>query len=50
MFYILMYLFAGLFLLWMILLSLGLRRIWLNIVLFSLEATIAYTIIGSLVP
>jgi cytochrome c2 len=50
MFYILMYLFAGLFLLWMILLSLGVRRIWLNVVIFSLEATIAYTIIGSLVP
>jgi cytochrome c2 len=50
MFYILMYLFAGLFLLWMILLSLGVRRMWLNVVIFSLEATIAYTIIGSLVP
>ncbi len=50
MFYILMYLFAGLFLLWMILLSFGVRRIWLNVVLFALEATIAYTIIGSLVP
>jgi cytochrome c2 len=50
MFYILMYLFAGLFLLWMILLSLGVRRMWLNVVVFSLEATIAYTIIGSLVP
>jgi cytochrome c2 len=46
----LMYLFAGLFLLWMILLSLGVRRMWLNVVIFSLEATIAYTIIGSLVP
>jgi len=50
MFYTLMYLFAGLFLLWMILLSLGVRRTWLNVVIFSLEATIAYTIIGSLVP
>jgi mono/diheme cytochrome c family protein len=50
MFYILMYLFAGLFLLWMILLSLGVRPTWLNVVIFSLEATIAYTIIGSLVP
>src|SRR5919109_3711056 len=50
MFYILMYCFAGLFLLWMILLSLGVRRMWLNVVIFSLEATIAYTIIGSLVP
>jgi mono/diheme cytochrome c family protein len=50
MFYTLMYLFAGLFLLWMILLSLGVRRMWLNVVIFSLEATIAYTIIGSLVP
>src|SRR5919108_2872704 len=50
MFYILMYLFAGLFLLWMILLSLGVRRMWLNVVLFSVEATIVYTIIGSLVP
>jgi cytochrome c2 len=50
MFYILLYTFAGLFLLWMILLSLGVRRMWLNVVLFGLEATIAYTIIGNLVP
>jgi mono/diheme cytochrome c family protein len=50
MFSILLYSFAGLFLLWMILLSLGVRRIWLNVVLFSLEATLAYTIIGNLVP
>jgi mono/diheme cytochrome c family protein len=50
MFAILLYTFAGLFLLWMILLSLGVRRIWLNVVLFSLEATLAYTIIGNLVP
>jgi mono/diheme cytochrome c family protein len=50
MFSILLYVFAGLFLLWMILLSLGVRRIWLNVVLFSLEATLAYTIIGNLVP
>src|SRR5919108_3514964 len=50
MFYTLMYLFAGLFLLWMILLSLGVRRMWLNVVIFTLEATIAYAIIGSLVP
>jgi mono/diheme cytochrome c family protein len=50
MFAILLYIFAGLFLLWMILLSLGVRRIWLNVVIFSLEATIAYTIIGNLVP
>jgi mono/diheme cytochrome c family protein len=50
MFSILLYAFAGLFLLWMILLSLGVRRMWLNVVLFSLEATIAYTIIGNLVP
>jgi mono/diheme cytochrome c family protein len=50
MFTILLYIFAGLFLLWMILLSLGVRRIWLNVVIFSLEATIAYTIIGNLVP
>lgn len=47
---ILLYAFAGLFLLWMILLSLGARRIWLNVVFFSLEATLAYTIVGSLVP
>ena len=47
---ILLYAFAGLFLLWMILLSLGVRRIWLNVVFFSLEATLAYTIVGSLVP
>jgi cytochrome c2 len=50
MFSILLYSFAGLFLLWMILLSLGVRRMWLNVVLFALEATIAYTIIGNLVP
>ena len=50
MFSILLYSFAGLFLLWMILLSLGVRRIWLNVVLFSLEATLAYTIVGNLVP
>jgi mono/diheme cytochrome c family protein len=49
-FSILLYSFAGLFLLWMILLSLGVRRLWLNVVLFALEATIAYTIIGNLVP
>jgi mono/diheme cytochrome c family protein len=46
----LLYAFAGLFLLWMMLLSLGVRRMWLNVVLFSLEATIAYTIVGNLVP
>ncbi len=50
MFSILLYTFAGLFLLWMILLSLGVRRIWLNVMLFSLEATLAYTIVGNLVP
>ncbi len=50
MFSILLYSFAGLFLLWMILLSLGVRRMWLNVVFFSLEATIAYTIVGNLVP
>jgi mono/diheme cytochrome c family protein len=50
MFTILLYLFAGLFLLWMILLSLGVRRMWLNVVLFSLEATLVYTLIGNLVP
>jgi mono/diheme cytochrome c family protein len=47
---ILVYAFAGLFLLWMILLSLGVRRIWLNVVFFSLEATLVYTVIGNLVP
>ena len=41
---------AGLFLLWMILLSLGVRRMWINVVLFALEATLVYTIIGNLVP
>jgi mono/diheme cytochrome c family protein len=50
MFLILLYAFAGLFLLWMILLSLGVRRIWVNVVLFALEATLVYTIIGNLVP
>jgi mono/diheme cytochrome c family protein len=50
MFNILLYLFAGLFLLWMILLSLGVRRMWLNVALFSLQATIAYSIVGNLVP
>src|SRR6266540_6045364 len=47
---ILLYAFAGLFLLWMILLSLGVRRIWVNVVLFALETTLVYTIIGNLVP
>ena len=47
---ILLYALAGLFLLWMILLSLGVRRMWLNVVFFCLEATIAYTIVGNLVP
>ena len=28
----------------------GVRRIWLNVVLFTLEATLAYTIVGNLVP
>jgi mono/diheme cytochrome c family protein len=50
MFSILLYAFAGLFLLWMILLSLGVRRMWVNVVIFALEATLAYTIIGNLVP
>ena len=50
MFHMLLYAFAGLFLLWMILLSLGVRHRWLNVALFSLEATIAYSIIGNLVP
>jgi mono/diheme cytochrome c family protein len=50
MFSILLYSFAGLFLLWMILLSLGVRRMWLNVTLFALEATLVYTIIGALVP
>jgi len=50
MFSILLYTFAGLFLLWMILLSLGVRRMWLNVMFFSLEATLAYTIVGNLVP
>jgi mono/diheme cytochrome c family protein len=50
MFNILLSLFAGLFLLWMILLSLGVRRTWLNAALFSLQATLAYSIVGNLVP
>jgi hypothetical protein len=50
MFSILLYAFAGLFLLWMILLSLGVRRMWVNVVFFALEATLVYTIIGNLVP
>src|SRR5262245_31467070 len=50
MFSILLYIFAGLFLLWMILLSLGVRRTWLNVALFSLQATLAYSIVGNLVP
>jgi mono/diheme cytochrome c family protein len=50
MFAILLYSFAGLLLLWMILLSLGVRRIWLNVMLFALEATLVYTIVGALVP
>jgi mono/diheme cytochrome c family protein len=50
MFSILLYLFSGLFLLWMILLSFGVRRRLLNVMLFSLEATIAYSIIGNMIP
>jgi mono/diheme cytochrome c family protein len=50
MFHILLYLFSGLFLLWMILLSFGVRRRWLNVMIFSLEATIAYSIIGNMIP
>src|SRR5919109_4353595 len=50
MFHILLYLFSGLFLLWMILLSFGVRRRWLNVMVFSLEATIAYSIIGNMIP
>jgi len=50
MFSILLYLLSGLFLLWMILLALGVRRRWLNVVFFSLEATIGYTIIGNMIP
>lgn len=50
MLYILIYAFGGLLLLWMVLLSLGVRRLWLSVVFFGLEATIAYTIIGNLVP
>jgi mono/diheme cytochrome c family protein len=47
---VLLYIFGGLLLLWMVLLSLGVRRIWVNVVLFGLEATLAYTIVGNLVP
>lgn len=50
MLYYLVYIFGGLLLLWMVLLSLGVRRMWLNVVFFGLEATLAYTIIGNLVP
>jgi len=50
MFYTLVYLFGGLLLLWMVLLSLGVQRRWLNVVIFSLEATIAYAIIGNMIP
>ena len=50
MFYTLLYLLGGLFVLWMFLLSLGVRRRWVNVVFFSLEATIAYTVIGNMIP
>lgn len=50
MFYTLLYLLGGLFVLWMFLLSLGVRRRWINVVFFSLEATIAYTVIGNMIP
>lgn len=50
MLYYLVYAFGGLLLLWMVLLSLGVRRMWLSVMFFGLEATIAYTIIGNLVP
>ena len=50
MFYTLVYLFGGLLLLWMVLLSLGVQRRWLNVGIFSLEATIAYAMIGNMIP
>jgi mono/diheme cytochrome c family protein len=50
MLYILLYLFSSLFLLWMILLSFDVRRHWLNVMLFSLAATIAYSILGNMIP
>lgn len=50
MFYSLLYLLGGLFVLWMLLLSLGVRSRWLNVVFFTLEATIAYTVIGNMIP
>lgn len=50
MLYYLVYIFGGLLLLWMVLLSLGVRRMWLSVVFFGLEATLAYTIVGNLVP
>ena len=50
MLYYLVYSFGGLLLLWMVLLSLGVRRMWLSVVFFGLEATLAYTIVGNLVP
>jgi mono/diheme cytochrome c family protein len=48
--HILLYLFSGLFLLWMILLSFDVRRQWLNVMLFSLAAIIAYSILGNMIP
>lgn len=50
MFYMLVYLFGGLLLVWMVVLSLGARSRVLNVVIFSLEATIAYAIIGNMIP
>jgi mono/diheme cytochrome c family protein len=50
MFYALLYILGGLFLLWMLLLSLGVRSRWVNVVIFTLEATVAYTVIGNMIP
>jgi cytochrome c2 len=50
MFYILLYVFSGLFLLWMILLSLGVRARWVNVTFFTLLVTTGYSVLGNMIP
>lgn len=50
MFYTLWYVFVALLLLWMILLTSGVRRRGVNVVLFSLLVTTGYSILGNIIP
>jgi mono/diheme cytochrome c family protein len=50
MFYILLYVFSGLFLLWMILVSLGAGARWLNVMFFALLVTTGYSLLGNMIP